>query len=178
MESWVDHLEYWVENYDGEKGERIVISYEDLIPKETGPKTTAYISHFLAQSEGVTTIFHEKIPCVWDKVVNYEKYNGRRFLNEFLDKNEEWVKRNVGKAKLMIEKYPEEIDSHVARKLFDFDDPFHPHASRRQGARVEYTFTEEQLETMLNKLIVLQDRYLSRGTEERLEGILSRYVAE
>mmetsp|Transcript_23136 Transcript_23136/g.34070 ORF Transcript_23136/g.34070 Transcript_23136/m.34070 type:complete len:426 (+) Transcript_23136:142-1419(+) len=179
LEDWVNHLEYWVDNYDNTQDKRIVISYENLINEETGPEETQHIAKFLGNGKGVTTVSPEIIPCVWDKVVNYEKNTGRKLLADFVAHDNEWAEKNGDKARSLIKTYYEEIDGAVARKLFHCcDDPLHPEASHRKGAHAPYTFTEQQLQTMINELTMIKERYMSKSTEDHLERILTQYVEE
>uniref|UniRef100_A0A7S3QBM5 Sulfotransferase domain-containing protein n=1 Tax=Chaetoceros debilis TaxID=122233 RepID=A0A7S3QBM5_9STRA len=67
--SWVEHTLFWLEH--NTKGNLLVIAYEHLINKETGPEDLARIGNFLAESSGIELPqTPQAIPCVWDHVVN------------------------------------------------------------------------------------------------------------
>ena len=52
---------------------RLVIAYERLTSKNMGPIESVRISNFLSRQDNVNIVSPSKIPCVWDKVVNYHR---------------------------------------------------------------------------------------------------------
>jgi len=84
---WRKHLEYWVDNYSALEGKRIVVSYERLTDHKMGPIETSRIAAFLGRSKGMKTVSPEIVPCVWDKIVNYNHGRRMKELKEVRRKN-------------------------------------------------------------------------------------------
>lgn len=76
IDLWEKHLAYWCEEYPAER--RIVVSYEHLTDSKRGPVETTRIGSFLGRAEGVNAVPQERVPCVWDRVVNYKGRTKRR----------------------------------------------------------------------------------------------------
>ena len=66
-------VDYWMERFVYLNDNRIFISYERLTDDEMGPEEAIRMTKFLGQSEGVTPIEIESVPCVWKSVVKYKE---------------------------------------------------------------------------------------------------------
>jgi hypothetical protein len=67
--SWVHHTLFWMEH--NSKGNTLVISYENLVDKNSGPMEYAKLGGFLSESSGKKLAqSQDDIPCVWDFIVN------------------------------------------------------------------------------------------------------------
>lgn len=66
-------VDYWMERFDKNNHDRIIISYETLTDDNTGPDEAMRIANFLSQSEGVDPIDTSKVPCIWKAVVKYKE---------------------------------------------------------------------------------------------------------
>lgn len=70
FETFVD---YWMERFLQLNDKRIFVSYERLTDDDMGADEAIRITRFLGQSEGVTPIDIESVPCVWKSVVKYKE---------------------------------------------------------------------------------------------------------
>ena len=66
-------VDYWMERFSQLNDNRIFVSYERLTDDDLGPEEAIRITNFLGQSEGVTPIDTEAVPCVWKAVVKYKE---------------------------------------------------------------------------------------------------------
>ena len=67
-------VDYWMERFVvGGNKDRIFISYEQLTDDNDGPEETIRINNFLGESEGVTPIETEAVPCIWRTVVKFKQ---------------------------------------------------------------------------------------------------------
>jgi hypothetical protein len=66
-------VDYWMERFLQLNDNRIFISYERLTDDDMGPEEAVRMTRFLGQSEGVTPIDIESVPCVWKAVVKYKE---------------------------------------------------------------------------------------------------------
>ena len=150
--NWKKTVEFWVSNFDTDN--RLIISYEHLINPKLGPVETTRINSFLARTDGVQTLPMSAIPCVWDKVVNYEKKNKKAPVDDKdIKKDENGQKRNM--------------------KYISLEDPTHPDRSRRSGPQIEYIFTASQLVKIQRMLNELRSKFVSDYT---LVILLSEYI--
>ena len=76
IELWGNHIGYWASEVAPEK--RLVVSYEHLVGTKRGPIETARIASFLGRGKNVDAVPQERVPCVWDRVVNYKGKTKRR----------------------------------------------------------------------------------------------------
>lgn len=153
---WRDHTDYWMKQYNREN--RLVIAYERLTDNKMGESTR--ISNFLSRQDGVRVVAPSKIPCVWDKVVNYNRVD--------IDVHGNEISQDVARklAKKESEKATRQLYREDAKKLHDKtivkrrvkyvsrEDPAHPAHSKRPGDQ-KYPFKKGellQLRTMLNRL--------------------------
>lgn len=176
IKNWAKHLQYWANNYDHEDGKRIVISYEHLINEETGPEETSIIAQFLGEGEGVSIASPENMPCIWDRVVNYQKYAGEKEPVE--DKTSEKLVDIEGGRKLVRTNDLKVVDIGGGRTLVRVDDLSNLSIGSSRGAKVDYNFSQHQLRTMSDILGMLKDKYQADGNEDRLVTILNEYLEE
>lgn len=73
LEIYEQFFDYWMTKYD-DRSRLHMFSYEDITGEETGPRAAASLANFLGQTDGVTPIADESIPCVWETVVNYRNH--------------------------------------------------------------------------------------------------------
>ena len=67
--SWVHHTLFWLEHNKPEN--TLIMSYENLISKQSGPMEFARLGEFLHISSGQPLAQQpEDVPCVWDYIVN------------------------------------------------------------------------------------------------------------
>jgi len=66
-------VDYWMERFLHLSDNRIFVSYERLTDDDMGPEEAIRMTRFLGQSEGVTPIDIESVPCVWKAVVKYKE---------------------------------------------------------------------------------------------------------
>jgi hypothetical protein len=66
-------IDYWMERFEKNNHDRIIISYETLTDDSNGPEEAMRIANFLSQSEGVDPIDTSKVPCIWKAVVKYKE---------------------------------------------------------------------------------------------------------
>lgn len=176
---WRDHTEYWMTQYNREN--RLVIAFERLTDSKMGPIESTRISNFLSRQDGVEVVAPSKIPCVWDKVVNYNRIHVDVNGNEISsDTARKLAQREGEKASRQL--YREdaqklhESKSIVKRrvKYVSREDPAHPSHSKRPGDQ-KYEFKKEhllQLRTMLNRL---RGKYLNEYT---FVVIISSYIED
>eukprot|EP00558_Chaetoceros_sp_UNC1202_P002303 CAMPEP_0197234784 /NCGR_PEP_ID=MMETSP1429-20130617/2440_1 /TAXON_ID=49237 /ORGANISM="Chaetoceros sp., Strain UNC1202" /LENGTH=544 /DNA_ID=CAMNT_0042693271 /DNA_START=258 /DNA_END=1892 /DNA_ORIENTATION=+ len=68
LRSWVQHTLFWMDH--NKKENTLVMSYEDLIDRGTGPVELARLGKFLEETSGQPLAQQpQDIPCVWDFVV-------------------------------------------------------------------------------------------------------------
>ena len=68
-------INIWMAKYK-DRSKLHVVSYEDMTNAKTGPKTALSIAKFLGQTEGVTPIAAESVPCLWETVINCNNHVG------------------------------------------------------------------------------------------------------
>jgi hypothetical protein len=144
LENWKKLVEFWVKHT--KKDDRLVIAFEHLIDHKQGPVETTRINSFLARTDGVRTLPVSKVPCVWDKIVNYEAKDEK-----------EGIERRVVRG----------------TKYVNTEDPTHPEHSRRSGPKVDYVFTLPQLKQVKSVLSRLRAEFITNYT---LVTILSEYI--
>ena len=66
-------VDYWMERFLQLNDNRIFVSYERLTDDDMGAEEAIRMTRFLGQSEGVTPIDIESVPCVWKSVVKYKE---------------------------------------------------------------------------------------------------------
>ncbi len=176
---WRDHTEYWLQQYNREN--RLVIAFERLTNNKMGPVESTRISNFLSRQDGVDVVSPSKIPCVWDKVVNYNRIDIDEHGNEISKES----------ARKLVKKQNEKVVRHLytedAKKLkkskaivkrrvkyVSREDPTHPAHSKRSGNQ-KYDFTKEQLLQLRSMLNRLRGKYLNEYT---FVVIVSGYIEE
>ena len=122
---------------------------------KTGPKIALSIAKFLGQTEGVTPIADESVPCVWETVINYNNHVG----------GSTHVDETPSKRKMI-----DAGKSHVDPK------------SERSGPKIR-PYTQQMLDNMLAMLQRLKERYeddeeLGRILEGYIETTLNTPVEE
>ncbi len=176
---WRDHADYWMEQYNRQN--RLVISFERLTNKKMGPIESARISNFLSRQDGVTVVDPSQLPCIWDKVVNYNRIDIDEHGNEISEETARKLAKQEGhrvSRRLYREdgKQLHESKAIVKRrvKYVSREDPAHPAHSKRPGNE-KYAFRKEhliQLRSMLNRL---RGKYLNEYT---FVVIISGYIEE
>ncbi len=177
---WKDHATYWMENYHKENN--LVIAYERLIDKKMGPIETTRIRNFLSRQDNVNVVTPSKIPCVWDKVVNYERVDIDEHGNEITQEDARKLYTGDGKSNVSRHLYDEnggKINDEkiiVKRrvKYVSKEDPTHPLHSKRSGHQ-HYEFTLSQLYEIRSMLNGLRGKFLNEYT---FVVIVSSYIEE
>lgn len=133
IQTWRQHTEYWMDQYPPDR--RLVLSYEGIISDVGGPIFATKLADFLAQSEGVTVIDRESVPCVWETVIKY-KGSAAQGPSDYGRRNLKIVPGVGG---------------------FSESNPAAPE-SHRSGNKI-HPYTKEQLDSVLNILQGLKERY-------------------
>ena len=178
IKKWKDHAKYWMEEYQNEN--RLVISYERLINHKMGPIETARVSNFLSRQDSVNVVSPSQIPCVWDKVVNYQRVDIDKHGKEITPENARKLTRETKNVNRHL--YTErgdkinEVEDVVKRrvKYVSKEDPSHPLRSKRKGNQ-KYEFTMKQLIEIRTMLNGLRAKFLSEYT---FVVIISTYIEE
>jgi len=181
---WKEHLIHWMTEYQSEH--RLVISYERLVNAKMGPIETTRIANFLGRTEGVNVVSPASIPCVWDRVVNYQRVD----IDEdgkIVQNNTEVEARKLrpksdvvylynenGEEQRKLDKKVDELMVRRRVKYISADDPINPGNSRRKGD-VIHEFSKDQLHEMRYTLNQLRGQFLNEYT---LVVILSGYIEE
>lgn len=181
---WKEHLIHWMTEYQSEH--RLVISYERLINAKMGPIETTRIANFLGRTEGVNVVSPASIPCVWDRVVNYQRVDVDED-GKIVQNNTEVEARKLrpksdvvylynenGEEQRKLDKKVDELMVRRRVKYISTDDPINPGNSRRKGD-VSHEFSKDQLQEMRYTLNQLRGQFLNEYT---LVVILSGYIEE
>jgi hypothetical protein len=181
IKKWKDHTSYWMNEYHNEN--RMVISYERLTNKKMGPVESSRISNFLSKQENVNIVSPSKIPCIWDKVVNYKRIDIDEDGNEIKEQQQDSRKLVPEKTKQVVRHlYNDnggklnESKNIVKRrvKYVSHEDPTHPGNSKRSGNQ-KYHFTMNQLTQIRSMLNGLRGSFLG---EYSFVVIVSGYIEE
>lgn len=180
--TWKKHLMYWMTEYETKN--RLVISYERLVSRKTGPIESTRIANFLGRTEGIEVVPPSQIPCVWDKVINYKRIEIDEEGNEIDEERKLKTSNNLATSnRNLYDEHGNVLDkntvSQVAAvkrrvKYVSHEDPAHPTQSLREGDHV-YKFTRSQLESIRSTLNSLRGRFLGEYTAVV---ILSGYIEE
>ena len=181
---WRDHLIHWMTEYRSD--DRLVISYERLINAKMGPIETTRIANFLGRTEGVEVVSPASIPCVWDRVVNYERVDIDE-EGKIIQNNTEAEVRKLRPKSDFFHLYNEngeeqrkldrKMDSNMVKrrvKYISSDDPTNPGNSHRKG-HANHNLTKDQLKMVRYILNQLRGQFLSEYT---LVVILSGYIED
>ena len=150
---------YWYDRYTPEN--RHLITYEGLTDELIGAEVAKGLNEFLGQVEGVDPIDQDSVPCVWKAVV----------------KNQPPAEQAAQIAKLQSlalnqpqsqQSTPEQQQPALRRRL----DPGH-HDSQRKGPAVPRPYTPEQLDSMMNMLLEIGERF--KTEDVRLYHIMMGY---
>lgn len=179
IKKWKDHTMYWMEEYH--KDDRLVIAYERLTNKKMGPIESVRISNFLGRQDNVDVVSASQVPCVWDKVVNYQRVEIDEHGNEI--SQEESRKLVTEKTKRVVRNLYNEHGETINEskkivkrrvKYVSVEDPTHPIRSKRAGNQ-KYEFTKAQLLHVRHVLNVLRGKFLNEYT---FVVIVSAYIEE
>eukprot|EP00979_Chaetoceros_neogracilis_P009095 scaffold2062_cov273-Chaetoceros_neogracile.AAC.10 len=177
LTSWKNHLIYWMTEHETKN--RLVVSYERLVNRKTGPVESTRIANFLGRTEGIEVVPPSQIPCVWDKVVNYKRIDVDEEGNEIEGDRKLSVLRNLynERGQILDKNIQDSNKMGLVKRRVKYvsnEDPAHPSQSLREGDYV-YNFTKTQLEEIKATLNALRGRFLLEYT---LVVILSGYVEE
>ena len=175
---WRNHANYWMDEYHNDN--RLVISFERLTSNKMGPIESTRISNFLSRQDHVDVVTPSKIPCIWDKVVNYERVDIDEHGNEISqDDARKLAKVKPAETRHLYTNRGDKLNeskSIVKRrvKYVSKEDPTHPRHSKRSGNQ-KYEFTKSQLLELRSMLNNLRSKFLSEYT---FVVILSGYIEE
>ena len=154
---------YWMDRYTAEN--RHLLTYEGLTDDLIGSEVAKGLNEFLGQVEGVDPIEQDSVPCVWKAVV----------------KNQPPAEQAAQIARLQAAALnkpqseqgppyspPEQQQPALRRRL----DPGH-HDSQRKGPAVPRPYTPQQLDSMMNMLLEIGERF--KMEDVRLYHIMMGY---
>lgn len=139
---------YWMEKYDDDRSNLLLLAYEDLTSQDHGPATAQHIADYLGETEGVEPIETESIPCIWETVVNYKNHPSPT-------SHEEEDNVEVKNRKLRV----------------SYADRYDP-ASERSGPKVR-PYTAENLQAMIDMFNRLMTKY---SHDEEFVSIMESYI--
>eukprot|EP00984_Skeletonema_dohrnii_P008405 scaffold3081_cov112-Skeletonema_dohrnii-CCMP3373.AAC.6 len=158
-----EYKNYWMDRYTAEN--RHLLTYEGLTDDLIGSEVAKGLNEFLGQVEGVDPIEQDSVPCVWKAVV----------------KNKPPAEQAAQIARLQAAALnkpqseqgppyspPEQQQPALRRRL----DPGH-HDSQRKGPAVPRPYTPQQLDSMMNMLLEIGERF--KTEDVRLYHIMMGY---
>ena len=143
---------YWMDRYAPEN--RHLITYEGLTDELIGAEVAKGLNEFLGQVEGVDPIDQDSVACIWKAVV----------------KNQPPAEQaaQIAKLQALALNQPQSEQPALRRRL----DPGH-HDSQRKGPAVPRPYTPEQLDSMMNMLLEIGERF--KTEDVRLYHIMMGY---
>jgi len=112
LATWLHVVKFWMKHHT--KEHRIIITYESLIQRETGPTELLRLGKFVMRGEELASP-EEDVPCVWDYTVNTRADEGTRISSKRSGGPKErpysanQLKRMIDELKALKELYPSQL---------------------------------------------------------------------
>jgi len=197
LEQWSVFVKYWMDGFA--PNNRTIVSFERLISPDTGPIDSYRIQNFLKFGTGINPA--EKIPCIWNKVVNYHNVEGKildaNMQGKHMPKpsvslmsasdNSTLLEHESGNTHPRVPLIPmSEVNERFLRSTMHdieqqelenvprklIEGPSNTIYSLRSGPR-KYPFTQDQVEKTKRALMELSSKY---SNEKLLVPILDEYL--
>lgn len=159
---------YWMDRYTPEN--RHLITYEGLTDDLIGAEVAKGLNEFLGQVDGVDPIERDSVPCIWKAVVKNQppaEQAAQIAKLQALALNKPQSQQGLNQQGPPYSP-PEGQQPSLRRRL----DPGH-HDSQRKGPAVPRPYTTRQLDSMMNMLLEIGERF--KAEDVRLYHIMMGY---
>jgi len=112
LATWLHVVKFWMEHHTYEH--RIIITYENLVQRETGPTELYRLGKFVMRGDELANP-EEDVPCVWDYIVNARADEGTRKSSKRsggpMERpySADQLKRMIDELKALKELYPGQL---------------------------------------------------------------------
>ena len=166
---------YWMDRYTPEN--RHLITYEGLTDDLIGAEVAKGLNEFLGLVEGVDPIEQESVACVWKAVVKNQppaEQAAQIAKLQALALNQPQTQQGVNQQgpPFSAPESPEPEQQQQQPLLRRRLDPGH-HDSQRKGPAVPRPYTTKQLDSMMNMLLEIGERF--KAEDVRLYHIMMGY---